>query len=319
MWNVATHQRVRTLRIDNLGSEFGAVAFSPDGRYLAAGQSVISLWNAKTGARVRDIVGPLIDPSRPQPIGVHSLAFSPDSKTLAVLYIDLGPPNVVDSLHVNIVSYRADTGKLRYSTQAKDLITTPIYFTPGGKYLVDGGVDSVRERDVAGKPTGNERYKTYVDIRDAATGKLVRRIDSIHTMAPTALALSADGKMIATGTDTGVKVWTLNDITHKWQYLENRDPIRIWDFASGRLLKTLPVGSKVRSLAFSPNGKYLAACQWDRDHRPIWIWDVASGQVAAKVEIPKYADTPLSCVFNPDGSQLAAASSWGLFLVKFRH
>jgi len=302
VWNTATHRRVRTLRIDNAGGDFGAIAYSPDGRYLAAGQSVISLWNAKTGAWVRNITAPFIDPTRPQPIGVHSLAFSPDGKTLAALYsVSLTVGGHIDS---DIVFYRVDTGKLRDSVRTKDFVTTSIYFTPDGKYLVDGGVHTVRERNAVGK-FGKVRYKTYVDIRDAASGKRVRRISHIHTMAPTALALSADGKMIATGTDTGDKESVLNDITHTWQHIDNRDPIRIWDFASGRLLKELFGGktASIISLAFSPNGKYLAACQWDKHHRSIWIWHVASGRVAAKVETPKYDGTPLSCAFSPGGSR----------------
>jgi WD40 repeat protein len=317
VWDVTTHQLVRTLGIKRRGGDFGWVAYSPDGRYLAAGQSVITVWDAKTGEWVRDIVGPFIDTTRLQPRGIRSLAFSPDSKTLAAAY--LGASERGGRVLSSIALYQSDTGKTLYSFEPDGLLQTKILFTSDGKYLVDGRYEILREQDSEGKPIGAQEYKTYVDIWDAATGKPVRSISPVHVMGPTTLALSADGKLIATATSTGTKESTLNRITNKWQNIDNQDPIRIWDFASGHLVKELVgVKSTVRSMAFSPNGQYLISCQWDRDDRTIWVWDVASGNVVDKIETSKHAGTPMGCVFSPDGSHLAAVGGRELILIEFR-
>jgi WD40 repeat protein len=59
-----------------LGGYANAAVFSPDGRYLAAGGKRLALWELGSGGTTRVARLPVTE--------VQALAFSPDSKTLAV-------------------------------------------------------------------------------------------------------------------------------------------------------------------------------------------------------------------------------------------
>ena len=70
-----------------------AVAFSPDGRYLATGRGFmphashnesVNIWDAESGRLIRNLPGPA-GPKRIEN-DVKSVAFSPDSRYLAVGY-----------------------------------------------------------------------------------------------------------------------------------------------------------------------------------------------------------------------------------------
>jgi WD40 repeat protein len=98
----------------------------------------------------------------------------------------------------------------------------------------------------------------------------------------TGIALSPDGKKLATGTDT----------------------IRIWDVKSGKKLSTLDGhAGNVTALAFSPDGKTLASGSIDTTVR---LWDVESG--AERVKLQGHTDKVTSVSFNPEGKSLASGS-----------
>ncbi len=59
----------------------------------------------------------------------------------------------------------------------------------------------------------------------------------------------------------------------------------------------------VWSVAFSPNGKWLASASRDQT---VKVWDVTSGQV--KLTLEGHTDPVLSMAFSPDGKRLASAS-----------
>ena len=102
-----------------------------------------------------------------------------------------------------------------------------VAFNPDGRSFADAGVDGT------------------VYIWDARTWKLDRKLAGQPEMI-SASAFSADGKTLATG--------GFNDIT-------SRHPVSIlvWDFQSGKVIKTLPAPHRVSSVALSPDGKLLAS------------------------------------------------------------
>jgi serine/threonine protein kinase/WD40 repeat protein len=164
------------------------------------------------------------------------------------------------------------------------------------------GMDRVRhERDrdwwlAAGDWGGN------VTIWDVATGMLHvrckgagRRID--------ALGFSSDGTLMATG---------------------DHDRIHLWDVAGGALLLELHDARGYLSLAFSPDGRFLASgTAWPsgddraKDSSEITIWNIENGRGIRSLH---GLITPiLEIRFSPDGRYVAAlASDWRVAIWELR-
>jgi WD40 repeat protein/serine/threonine protein kinase len=152
-------------------------------------------------------------------------------------------------------------------------------------------------------------------------------------------AYSADGKLLATGSDDTdephtIKLWNpvTAQLVRAWcggvgtvaslafspdgrilvsGHLTPLDGVRIWDVSTGRLLNTLR-GHKdmVRSVAFSPDGRLLATGggykglvnkDWN-----IRIWDLETSRCVRILE--GHSDVVRAVAFSPDGRSLASAS-----------
>jgi WD40 repeat protein len=95
------------------------------------------------------------------------------------------------------------------------------------------------------------------------------------------VAFSPDGKLLATG-----------DVNHE---------IHIWQVADGKQLLTCKVDEGwVWSVAFSPNGRFLASSA----NRTVHLWDVQTGECLQTLQ--GYSDRVFSLAFSPDGRLLAS-------------
>lgn len=128
-------------------------------------------------------------------------------------------------------------------------IVNGLTFTPDGKYLVSAGNDKV------------------VRVWDTSTGKTIRTLRGQISLGQDgeiyALALSPDGKLLATG---GLLTGTS----------EEKMAIRLYDFESGELI-TLLKGHQntIQSLAFSADNNFLISGSTDQS---AIIWDIEAKQ-----------------------------------------
>jgi hypothetical protein len=124
----------------------------------------------------------------------------------------------------------------------------------------------------------------------------ILRIEAgMHTAMIKRIGLSADGTLLATGS-------------------EDRT-VRLWALPEGRLIRTLRLpldatdGGKIYSIALSPDGTLVAAGGWDaaynvqRNHY-VYILDTSNGEVRARLgPLPNVIN---ELRFSPDGERLAA-------------
>jgi WD40 repeat protein len=104
---------------------------------------------------------------------------------------------------------------------------------------------------------------------------------------------------VATGTSTGERYQRTDKKTNQVVTFDNKDPVRIWNVETGKLVRELPVNSRVWSLAFSQDDKYLFGAT-----RNINVWNAESGKMVQEISSNP---EPMSLALSPDGKRLAAA------------
>ena len=198
LWDTRTGEHLRTLAKHR--GRVNSIAFSPDGKTLAAGGGVhppevgymIRLWNANTGERLH-IMGEHSD-------RVLSVAFSPDGRTLASGSGDVG---FASEGKGTIRLWDVRSGALQKMWDA---------YTGDPSFEGYGG--SVRT--VAFSPDGNTlasgsgQNDNRVRLWDARTGEHLRTLEG-HTNDVTSVVFSPDGFTLASGSrDETILLWDVS-------------------------------------------------------------------------------------------------------------
>lgn len=287
------------------------VAFSDGGTLLAAGDLFATLWRTATWLPKVELIGPSL--THPRPFGIKSLAFSGDGRLVIVAYQTLREPST-------ITAFRLSDGTEAWTYHLEPVIgipriTTSLVVIPGRNEVAFGtGESRSQEQDI-----GVTRLARII-ILDARSGSVARSIERVHVEAPTALALSPDGRWLASATDTGHVEYTLNVKNGTRSTLDNRDPIRIWSVASGSLVKELLTHARSWALAFSPDGRFLIAGQSPEVRgapNQLGVWSVESGERVQSLPIPSDVLVAFGMAFSPSGKELAVVGK-GLAIYRYR-
>jgi beta-glucanase (GH16 family) len=272
-----------------------AVAYSPDGRYLAAADANghAYLWTAP-GSQLHST---LTDPSG----GVTAVAFSPDSSALAA-----------GDRSGRV--YLSGAGAFRPLGEAADSAVTRVAFSADGRDLAAADADG----------------RTYV--RSATTGQTSAVLTDPGSQGVRGLAYSPDGKYLATADGNGhVSLWTVpgyqlyatladpdsrgvNGVafTTRSHYLAAADAngrTYVWTVATGKVLAVLadPASQGVRGVAYSPDGTMLAAA--DTSGRTS-IWELPDYKLRTTLANPGSGGVT-AVAFNQTSATVAAADANG--------
>ncbi len=159
------------------GAYLGDVKYSPDGTLVATGgtHNLVQLWNAETGASVRELSGHTND--------ISAVAFSPDGKTLASAAGGWDGPG---EAHIKV--WRVSDGALLRTLEGHGSWTYAVAFSPDGRTLISSGRDH------------DSPYLTLsIRFWDVETGELLQMYDEeVNNGVPT-VAFSPDGQYFAYG------------------------------------------------------------------------------------------------------------------------
>ncbi|QPP06204.1 protein kinase [Streptomyces bathyalis] len=284
------------------------VAFSPDGKTLAAGVQAgkVRLWDV-AGRKQRATLNQRNERGEEQALGISCLAFSPDGKRLAAVAADRTMGLWDLAARRQIATFTVST-----SDPVRD-----VAFSPNGKVVATGGEDgkvrlwdarSREDRDLAtldhGQPVWDVAFSPdgrrvasagyEPDGRTVRTGRLWNVADHKagasfhHPESITRVAFSQDGQTLFTvGTE---------------------DKVRQWDAGSGREKDPLVDGGFISSsddVESSPDGKTLATAHFS----DVRLWDQEDGTPLAV--LTGFEDGDQKVAFSPGGRLVATAAGDG--------
>ena len=188
LWDVDTGKECPQSPEPKHGRVVRAVAFAPDGKRFAIGESfgLASVWDTNTGKQVLALEGHFGS--------VEAIAFSPDGKLLAT-----GGYDGVVRL------FNSATGQQLRPPDGHQAMVWTLALTPDGKTLVSGGHDrSIRFWEMpGGRPIrtltwerGKEWHRTQADVLSLSVSDDGKRLASSDSDGPVRLWELASGKQI---------------------------------------------------------------------------------------------------------------------------
>jgi len=282
---------------DRLSFQGQRLGFSPDGRMLAVlGATAVEYWHLDSRTLISSF-------KLPGDIGTRvRVVASPDVRLLATVDTN-GVGRVWDSRSRQTTAQINLNHMLRWPWA--DISPDNRFVAVSCESLYDGGVG-------------------WAGVWDLERGQ-VRDLPHTNCYRPT---FSADGRILATGSNNEVQLWSLPDLKPLRAFSGHRSTVKtlafssdsavlastdrfergicLWDVASGKLIRfitTSTINTLSQANAFSRDGRTIASCEGN----DAMLWNVASGKPLFKM--PGLGSPTRPPLFSPDGNRLVAGGS----------
>jgi WD40 repeat protein len=247
--------------------------------------------------------------------GVYAIAFSPDGQQFAIAFYDM-----------NLVLNSAQDHKTLWKKKGSRGVRHGIAFSPDGKLIATCGPCDDR----------NDKLGGQVLIWDAATGKLLRTVDSKRPeedawqiaflpdgssavcllnvpgeSARIALVKASTGKLTTfLDADDSLNCFAVSPLGD--ELAVGRDnSVEFYTLKTGKRRKQVPLPAETNAITYSPDGKLVAAS--NRARGVISIVETKSGKIAKSIKhVKQDLDSAVhSLLFAPEAGELIAVHGRG--------
>lgn len=298
-------QEIRVIKPEGSGHAKLRADFSPDGQRIItlaedgySLKTIATLWNAETGARIRDLtLPPLVRPMTISPDGEWALVWRGSGGMKLALW-HLPTAREVHRFDQHLCAPKSDF----WDATQEEFITPSGAHLHGWSYQSRSSLHAMR---IAFANDLNEKFNEIEGLTPAAEGWLrgfmlkTSRNWPVKTGPNIQSVISTDGRYGAT--------WS------EGEYGKDR-VIKIQEIETDSVLQQIPIpANRPTSVAFSPDGEQLVAAYMSPSrHAVATMWDVATGEAEWHAEnlLGKEHVELRELVFSPQGRYVALSTDW---------
>lgn len=348
LWDLSSGKEVKKFASNSIY----AVSYSYDGKYIVASSCESNdsqIWDIQSGRKLLSLKGHTgyVEYSSFSPNDKYIVSASSDDKII-IWDVKKGKQIKVLSGHtdvVNSVSYNSDGNRLISASSDKTIRVWGLdenmeaTFVIGTHDCISCAVISPNEDMMV----SSSRIDGTLQVWDLESGNEIRKLKG-HTRGVFTVGFSPDGQYILSASmDNTIRLWDVKNGAMLQSYncgnhltgVASFSPdgkiiafgdgtvLKILDVKSGKILKELcarkdnvisNLFENISSIAFSPNGKYVATATYN--DKTIRVWNLETDSVVRVFNGHRRAVT--SIAFSPDGNRLVSGACdrtvhvWGM-------